>query len=229
MVNWKWDTGVFSFKNLNVPLAYLLGAYLTDGCVSEYNANHWKAFTLEVIDRDFAERVQDSINVVTGSSKEITVNENKSRPYFKAYSGNQDLCGWLVEVTDDKHLIPDVVYTTNKEVKRAFISGIMDGDGFISWDKEKDWVGVLGIGTTSLWIFQLWEILRGLGVQVSTPKRETKDRLKPLYRMTINKKTFWKAGLKFTIKRKQDRMNEFALRTGLRSSETKRGDSEKSK
>jgi len=197
---------------MNKWQAYLVGAYLTDGCVSE-NQNGWRMFTLEVIDKDFALKVLRCLDECGDKSGQFYERLHDKKPYYKAYSGSQELCRWLQNKTNFKKEIPIELFDAPKEVQREFVSGMLDGDGYISQYKN-GWLGVMGFAVTDLWVYQFAEMLHKLGVQTSTPRMETKNRKKPLYRFRINKPTFIKAGLYFSVERKQRRLNQ------IRSSET---------
>lgn len=194
---------------MNVKQAYLVGAFLTDGCVyTNKKGNRW--FTLEVIDREFAENVQSALNSITGKDREVSIQRQHDKNYYRAYASGEQLMSWLLLVTDNKQRIPPDIFTAPIDVQIAFVAGMMDGDGYISQYKN-GWLGVMGFAVNSLWIFQFADLLRSLGVNVSIPKMETRGRKNPLYRMRINKPSFIRAGLRFTIKRKQERLAKTPL------------------
>jgi len=189
---------------------------MTDGSISFMNKG-WQYFTLEVIDQEFALKVLKCIDMLGYRGGQFyTRNKGQppnTKPCYKAYSSDQLMCSWLRKVTNEKKELPVELFDAPREVQREFISGAMDGDGYISQYKNGT-LGVMGFAITDLWIFQFAELLRKLGVQTSTPSRETKNRKKPLYRFRINKPSFIKAGLYFSIERKQSRLNR------IRTSET---------
>jgi hypothetical protein len=225
------DTGTFKFLHLNKHIAYLLGAYMTDGCISE-NGKGWQMFTLEVIDQDFAEHVQEAINALTEQKHgSIFIRESRGKQLYKAYTGNQELCEWLQKATFDKQIIPDAIWEATPELQKAFVAGAMDGDGWICvgqrGDRESRLQFNIGFANSSPWTHDLVAMLRKLGAKIGKVgrQREGADRwdgkpLKPLYRFTINIGSFVDSGLHFTIQRKRDRVKLWLDK--VRSSETER-------
>ncbi len=198
---------------MNKYQAYLLGAFLTDGCIS--NKKGWNYFTLEVIDEDFADKVILCINNLTEQKGHKYIRNIGGRVMYKAYCGDQQLCKWLLACTDSKTRLPLQIYDSSKDIQKEFIMGMMDGDGYISQYKQ-GWLGVMGFAVTDLWVFEFCTLLNRLGVQTSKPKPETKGRSKTLYRFRINKPSYIAAGLDFGISRKKARLDK------LRSPETTR-------
>ena len=217
-------TGTFQYKNLNKSIAYLLGAYLSDGNIYKDRKKGWAQFTLEVIDQDFAERVQEAIVALTGQvTTTVFVRETPGKSYFKAYSGNQDLCRWLIEITNDKGLIPDIIWQASPELQKEFIAGLLDGDGWFCMGTRSDRDTKqfhLGYACTDPWIHDMVAMLHKLGVRTGRVIRQENGGVKPLYRFEINKESFVGSGMYFTIKRKQDRVELWRRSKG--SSETKR-------
>lgn len=226
------ETGHFEFRELNKHIAYLLGSYLSDGTIGETKKG-WLYFNLEVIDEDFATNVQEAINNLTGQLLDrLYVREagvSVKREYFKAYSGNQELCHWMRTVTRNRQQIPQVIVDAAPTLQRWFIAGLMDGDGWICAYKDKPgWI--LGYAGTDPWVFDMAEMLRALSVTVHGPRRQKNGGVKPLYAMNINKNTFIEAGCFFTISRKQERLAEYRrymAGSTQSSSETKREPSTK--
>jgi len=224
------NTGTFEFKNLNKHIAYLLGAYLSDGTIYA-NKRGWLQFTLEVIDEDFAQHVQEAINGVTRQAhKTIFVREALGKFYYKAYTGNQELCHWLKETTLDKAIIPGSVYKAEAVLQRHFLAGLMDGDGWLCVGRKVAWepsgaMGLqfhLGFACTAPWICDVASMFRKLGVTVHGPRRQENGGIRPLYRLGFNKQSFLKAGMYFTIERKQKRLELYRRYTSARSKEQRR-------
>lgn len=211
----KKHTGSFQFNTLNKNLAYLIGVYMSDGSISA-NKNGWRMFTLEVIDKDFAEETQRAINEILQTNKQTEIYQRirpviKNKMLYKAYMGNQNLCNWLVEITGKKQYIPDMILEADKVLQLEFLAGIFDSDGWAlirkgGTGKFSDGNINIGFGKCSLWTFELKKMLENLKVKITKMSRETKNRKKPLYRMNINVKSFVKAGLYFKIQRKQQRV-----------------------
>jgi hypothetical protein len=150
-----------------------------------------------VIDEEFAQRVQEAIGNLTGQlHNTIFVRETPAREYYKAYSGNQELCEWLQRVTCDKRIIPDVMVDAMPVLKKEFIAGLMDGDGWICVS-EKDSRATqfhLGYACTDPWIHDMVDMLNGLGVTTGKVIRQNNGGVRPLYRFELNKRDFVKQG-----------------------------------
>lgn len=232
-------TGSFQFNTLNKNLAYLIGVYMSDGCIY-VNKNGWSWFTLEVIDEDFAQRTQDAVNSVLQIDKLICkyqrklqkiqmgkkVYEVNGRTYYKAYASNQDLCRWLMEITNKKQCIPDIVLSADKMLQKEFLAAIFDSDGWAlkrtsGNGKYNNGNIAIGLASSRLWIFEVKILLESLGVKITSFNRETKNRKTPLWRMNINAESFVRAGLYFYIARKYQRVINWK-NIHFKPSETKR-------
>lgn len=209
---WKADglknnTGSFQFNNLNKDIAYILGVYLSDGTIYS-NKNNWKMFTLEVIDKDFAQKTQECLNRITGVNKEINVCNARSGNAivnYKAYCGNQELCRWLQDITSCKRYIPLIIFDADKTIKKEFISAIFDAEGFVSVNPNYNSIHI-GFAVTSLWIFEVKELLEMLKVKVLPIRRDEKGRITPIWWLNVNTESFVENGLYFNIYRKKKRI-----------------------
>jgi intein/homing endonuclease len=221
----KKNTGSFKFNTLNKSLAYLIGVYMSDGCVST-NKKGWKMFTLEVIDKDFAKETQSAINNILETNIRTEIYQriepiHKEKMLYKAYMGNQELCNWLEDITGKKQYIPTIVLNSDNILQKEFIAGIIDGEGWATIQKGKNYRITIGFAVTSNWIFEIAKMLKQMKVKVTSIKRETNNRKTPLWRMNINVESFVKAGLYFKIQRKQQRVL-YWKNIQLKPSETER-------
>ena len=211
-------SGLFQFQNLNKQLSYLLGVYLSDGYVmKEEQQNNYRRFGLECIDKDFAEKTQNCINYLTGEKKTIRERISSKEPkriYYRATSSNQNLCFWLEEETGLKTKIPTRIFESPIELKKEFLAGLLDGDGWVTKQTNKNAVSI-GFAIKDNWIWQVRFLLQKIGVETSDIKIMNKKN--PVYFFIIRSKSFIKNKLYFSIKRKQERINNF-----IYSSETKR-------
>lgn len=224
------DTGSFQFKTLNKDIAYLLGAYMSDGCIYT-SKKGWKMFTLEVIDKDFAENTQTSINNILETNKRMEIYQrisprDENRILYKTYSGNQELCNWIEDITGKKQYIPDIVLCANPVLQKEFIAGILDGEGWALTRKNSNGNIQIGFAVCSSWIFEIAEIMKMLGINITKISRETHGRKRPLWRMNINVMSFVQNGFYFKIERKQQRVLNWK-NIHFKSSETKRTTSER--
>jgi len=218
-----------SSKNLSKDLAYLFGVYLTDGSISKYESY---SFSLKAIDKDFVQHTLDSFKRIHPESKaKIFMQKNRTRYWDDGrISKTQDqYCiglgfakfgDFFKNQTNSKHHIPYLIWDAPLTIKKWFIAGVMDGNGWISktkrkgW-KDKGWVGKyngyqyrIGIGKTEeSWIHEFKDLLDKMGVK--TLKKEIykrSSRNKIIVRFGIKIDSFVSNGLFFTIKRKQDRV-----------------------
>lgn len=200
-------TGEFVLNQFNKPISYLLGAYLGDGCVYT-NKSGWKQFTLEVIDKDFAEKTQKCIDELLGEKRDIYLTKNRKtgKESFKAYSGNQELCKYLQDVTGNKSYFPQEIYNCDKSLQREFISGLFDSEGWV--DNYGGYLKI-GIASTSVWILEIVDLLCLLGTNISKISRIKNGGIKPLWKIIIPTRDIKKIGLYFSIKRKQERIDSY--------------------
>jgi len=204
---------------LNKELFYLFGVYLSDGSFSE------RKFILQVIDKDFAEKTLSCIkkikpdcnaNIFERKSTIRRWEDGKVSKCQKKYCISAGFVGFdkfFIEQTNQKHHIPFCVWNANDGLKRWFIAGIMDGDGWISKTKREtppNKVGRfqyrIGIGGVSEgWIHEFRQLLNGMNVKCNKVERlQTKDG-KWFCRFNIKPKTFFDSKLFFTIERKRNR------------------------
>lgn len=193
---------------LNKELAYLLGVFLTDGSITGKN------FQLQVIDKDFIERTFNYLKHINPISKtkirerKDTNGWNKSIRYvIKINIG--EYAEWFKEITNNKHHIPFNIWKANEGIKKWFIAGVMDGDGWISKtkransDKFQFRIGIGGVEDG--WIYEFRELLNSLSVKCNKIERLQTKYGKWFCRFNINPKSFFDKNLFFTIKRKVDR------------------------
>jgi intein/homing endonuclease len=209
-----------SSENLNKELAYLFGVYLTDGSIS-YEESY--TFSLKAIDRDFVENSLNSYKRINPNcTAKVSIQlprdrywdngtVSKTQIQYCIHVGFSQFGNFFKNQTGEKHHIPFIIWNASDIIKRHFISGVMDGDGWISKTERKLYPGTfqyrIGIGGVEEgWIWEFEKILHDLGV--NTLKREIciQDRIKPFIRFAIGIESFVSRGLFFTINRKQQRL-----------------------
>ncbi len=104
---------------------YLLGAYMTDGCISSVSKNSYEV-SITSADQDWLEKIRDIIV----PTKPISKNQNTSEFYF----GDQIMAEWLISYgcTPKKSRTIRLIKDIPSEYHRDFIRGLVDGDGSIS-------------------------------------------------------------------------------------------------
>lgn len=200
-----------SSESLNKEIAYLFGVYLTDGCIDSGNR-----FTLQVIDEDFANNTLNFIKKIKPNCKaEIykrdatkTGGWNKSIQYC-IHAGFTEFKDFFEKQTNKKHHIPFIIWDASLEIKRWFIAGVLDGDGWIKKHKRdtKKQLYQIGIGgIEDGWVLEFKEFLERNGLIILKPYRSLTNAGVPFYCFDMNVDSFISKGLFFTVKRKQDRV-----------------------
>jgi len=226
------DLESISSENLNKELAYLLGVYLTDGSVTKFEKS-WH-FTLKTIDKDFAEFTLECIKRLKPDCHASVYFQNARKRFWP--NGRISKCQdqwcvsvgfghhwgeWFKEITGDKNHFPVLIWKSPETIKKWFIAGLIDGDGFISKIDRCDGRRQYNIGIGGVeegWIYELVELMNSLGVRTRKPERSTKGRRKPMVSVRFNLDDFIDKKFFFVLSRKQDRLKELIERR----SETRR-------
>jgi len=194
---------------LNKELAYILGVYLTDGSISN------TSFQLQVIDKEFAEYTLECLKKIIPTTKayvrkRVDVGGWNKSPRYIIKVGINSLAEWMKNETNNKHHIPTCILESNSGIKRWFIAGVMDGDGFITktarpYNSEKFQYRIGIGGVAEGWIHEFRQLLCDVGVKCNKIERFTTKNGKWFCRFTVNPQTFFDAKLFFTIDRKVKR------------------------
>lgn len=194
--------------------AYLLGVYLGDGCVTTSGYTSI-VFRLNTIDLDFAEATATALKDVTGRRPNIRKETvKKGRDNYAMSHSCRELTDVLVADTCNKKIIPEYVFKWSDENKKAFVSGLMDSEGFVA-QKANCPTGrrfYMGFKSCDLWVRDFVRLLQSVGVKVG--KVSTEKPRKPGYktptRFLIKMASWVSSGCKFNIARKQNRVDEWA-------------------
>lgn len=119
----------FVFTEYTKELAYLVGAYITDGWST------YRQVGIGVNDQDFAENFAKCASVILGrvyAAKKFQSPKSKLGFMWKSVVGSSDLAEWLVKETESKSTIPDGIRNATEEIQLSFLAGAMDGDGIMS-------------------------------------------------------------------------------------------------
>ena len=202
-----------NFVRMNKYIAYLFGVFLTDGYICKENK-----FQLQVIDRDFAERVLFSIKEIVPSCKANVYERMNQTPWNKKKqycinAGFSSYASFFKEQTLEKRKIPHAIYDSPKIIQQWFIAGVMDGDGFITMYKKRknessQWK--IGLGKSEDgWILAFVEfMLRYMGVKHYPVQRTLTKKGTPFITVRFNHEDFIKSGCFFSIERKQSQLKE---------------------
>lgn len=215
------DIESISSENLNKELAYLLGVYLTDGSISvRMEPTPGATFQLQVIDRDFAEKTLECLKKILPECK-AHVNLYIAKPcgFTKKYTdkycvgvGFTEWKDFFFTQTGHKSHIPSIIWDCPLPIKKWFIAGIMDGDGWIAEAiiGRKNPRYNIGIGKVEDgWIWEFKAFIEQIGVKTNKPEiipAGYRQHTVPFVRMKFNTRSFINCGLFFTIERKQKRL-----------------------
>lgn len=216
------DLETISSGNLNKELAYLLGVYLTDGSISLHKDGA-KSFSLKTIDREFAEWtlqcVKKNIPTCIATVYEYQPPDrewkeggkvSKVQKQYCLHIGFAKLASFFWEQTGKKHHIPFCIWEASSVIKRWFIAGVLDGDGWISKTKrdynDHAYQYRIGVCGADGWIYEFKELLEKMGIKTLGLERMKKFRKTVLVAFGINVKSFISNNLFFTVNRKQNRV-----------------------
>lgn len=189
--------------------AYILGVYMGDGYIYQRGKSY--SFGIEVIDFDFIQKVQNTLTELIGYQPEIRKREDREGMYRLCCS---DLIfKKMKEDTGNKNMFPEYINDWNKEEKGEFIKGLMDSEGWISKRVNSNGNRNFQMGFTckSSWTYDLHRMMNEIGIQTCDPY-VTKMKNGPMISFTIKIKSWGESDIKFTIKRKQDKVNEYMQR-----------------
>lgn len=199
--------------DLDVAKAYLLGAFMGDGCVY-YDGKH-HVFRLDSLDRDFVEKVATCCEQLTGCRYRIKPYRKQKVELYKLWVCSKEIYDFLTEQTERKQELPKLVKESKRrEVKAAFVAGLMDSDGYISMGTAQGrWQRFsMGFVSSGAWLQDFKSLLQSLGVKVgsSTLKRKYRSpREKNCYQVNINIRSFVESGLYFGCYRKQAKLERY--------------------
>ncbi len=218
------DLESISSENLSKELAYLLGVYLTDGCISiRREPSPGCTFQLQVIDRDFAEKTLECLQAILPKCRANIGVYHQKRAGFGEESGTEitkycvgvGFTPWrdfFFEQTGKKHHLPSLIWEAPLPIKKWFIAGVMDGDGCITVATKgrKNPRFSIGVGKTEdSRICEFKMLLESLGVRIQSPEiipAGYREHTVPFVRMKVNVRSFIGAGLFFAIGRKQEKL-----------------------
>lgn len=196
--------------------AYLLGVYLGDGCVTN-TPDGYPVFRLNTIDADFADAAKQAIACLSRYSININVHAVKksSKLNHSLRCGDTGLCRRLRNDAPGKRTLPAGILDWPREHQLAFIAGLMDSEGFVAANSTNPTNRrfYMGFKSCDPWVPDFIVLLQRLGVRIGKVQIEEPYRpgYKPPTRFTIKMQSWIDAGCYFNIRRKQDRVEEWAF------------------
>lgn len=190
--NWKAQT-----RKLEVPsaYAYLLGAHLSDGHLSWRGQDPHPQW--QVKDRYFADCIGEALGII-GSPFSFHIGERPKAKNPRYYTVSERKGGklgwWFDDVAPDKDCLPWVP----RELVRPLVAGLMDGDGGIYLSPKDSYR--LHFTGKQRFVEDFFDLLINLGVGINTSRYHLSAHV------TLDIKSFLKAGLCFAMPRKQTRL-----------------------
>lgn len=202
-------------------LAYLIGAFLGDGCayVNISNKNHpIYQFSITSSDYDLIINCLAIIKCIFnkgGIIKKIHNRETKKFSYYQLIVCSKKICYFFNKITNNRIKIPNI-RKNDKESIKYLAAGLMDSDGWISKINASDGYVRYRIGfkNTANFIYNFINLLNSLDIKVhSISKRKnfsrrTGKRIKDSVCFSIGVKSYYE-NMFFLIKRKQNLLEEY--------------------
>jgi hypothetical protein len=201
-------------KSAGKDYAYIIGVYLGDGCVT-HTPEGYLVFRVNTIDEDFALAIKSALCRLSNSPVNICKHEVKksSKPNYSLRFGDQIVCRRLVETTCNKMFLPATWIEWSKDMRKSLIVGLMDSEGFVAANSNPtNRRYYMGFKCCDPWIYDFMRLLQSVGVIHGKVQVEKPYKLgyKPATRFTIKMQSWLDSGMRFNIKRKQDRVDEWA-------------------
>lgn len=194
--------------------AYLLGAYLGDGCVTKMSNGRYEVFKLNTIDVDFANAVEAALIECGAPSVSVSKHEVKTskNPNHSLQCRCEAITKQLVSLTSAKQSLPDMAEWSRDE-KIAFVVGLMDSEGFVAANSNTtNRRFYMGFKSCDVWVPDFVRLLQELGIRVGKIAQEVprKAGYKVPTRFAIKMQSWIDSGARFNIARKQNRVDEWA-------------------
>jgi intein/homing endonuclease len=168
---------------------------------------------LNTIDLDFAEATREALGAFTERPISLHTHavSKSSKPNHSLRCGDPFICEALKAETDSKAKLPDWIFTTDRDVKLAFIAGVMDSEGYVCV-REGRGQAHMGLKSTDDWFPDFIRLMQSTGLV--TGKMGVEKPRKPGYRtprrVMIKLYSWIEAGAYFRIRRKQERVEKWA-------------------
>jgi len=218
---YKWQMGKsnnrakFEVKKMSPSLANIIGVFTGDG--DTYNG---RGFGLNVTNEDFADETKKNLDFLLPPNmkthKYIFPNQKTSggNQLYRIVVYGMNFMDYLIKVTNNKHKVPDEIMNGSKEIKKAFLQGLMDSEGCISKRKIKRRKACsfqLTFGISSLLCYDIQKLFSELGIKTGkmTITKFKNGKYKIAYRFSINLFDYYKSGMGFSIGWKQERLNSY--------------------
>lgn len=202
-------------QSVGKSYAYLLGVYLGDGCVT-HTSEGYPVFRLNTIDADFAAATKAALSDLTDRPVWVGCHAvaKSNKPNHALRCGDKEICRMLVDATQAKAELPGGAFNWPREERLSFIAGLMDSEGFVAANKSNPTNRrfYMGFKSCDPWVPGFVRMLEVTGIRTGKVSQEAPYR--PGYRtpmrFTIKMQSWIAAGAYFNIRRKQERVEEWA-------------------
>ncbi len=198
-------------------LAYVVGIYLGDGSVWYNKHRNQYIFSLEVVDKDFAEKTRQELEAVI--HRPINLHERhkactRSGITYRLRVYDQNFCAFLKQSTNNKQLIPSFISKGINSLAKNLIEGLMDSEGCIYRYKEiqpryKLPTYKIQVSMSSSIVDQLAEYLKAYGVSVYARRERPQKSGIPHIEYTLSIVDYAASGIRFNIARKQQQVEDY--------------------
>lgn len=198
-------------QTMNKDLAFLLGALVSEG------SYHQNKFFFCNSDKDFYNKVK---NIILKQFPEI-------KPYERVLKGNcPEICLYEKNVVEflreiglstklsDKKEIPFSVLMSSREVVSSFLQGLFEGDGSVSFKKDKRHSGksieLTYNSKSKKLIDQLKTVLLNFGVVTTSPYQDKRNSCYKLIISGVDSIVNFQKNINFFSKRKKDILSKIS-------------------
>lgn len=201
-------------------LAYTIGFFLGDGCLSSYpftsSRNGRTYYKNDVAfgkpDLEVLEKVQRQIADAFGKEYGIVKRTLRSgSKYYELTAHRRDIFDFFAVNTRMKAEIPPVLFGASQECRRELLSGLFDSDGHVSQFEDsgrKRWQ--LGFSNNNRKLVEdTASLLQKLGVRVGRISEGHKAGYVTTYMIHPNLRDWHENGFRFVSRRRQSRVDDY--------------------
>ncbi len=131
-------------------------------------------------------------------------------PLYKIDINGVKFAKECVNLVNKRKNIPKEILNSNIESKKQFIKGVMDSEGWISIHRRNDlkrgYGYSMGFGVKDNFVYGLNKLFKDVGIKVNKVLFNKTTEIKYFH---INMWSYYDNKIGFSIKRKQDRLNDF--------------------
>jgi intein/homing endonuclease len=192
----------------NKYLAYLTGVYLSDG--SCFKQNRGYVFKLSSIDMSYIDYTNKCLNNLI--NKTGSIYENKPTGYgkknmFTIRIYEKELFEYLTIQTEEKTKIPTWILNVKESIKKEFIAGMVDGDGWVVFNVSGTGRGLnwqIGLSGSEIMMKNISRMCNKMKLKSWGPTKIKTS--KNTYRLFFDVLDFIKFKIKLRITRKDNRI-----------------------